>query len=104
MWDPSVRVLLSARMRDDIHMPCIIYIYIYICMYHARLAEMSFDKIFRTACRDEFRQNLRSQSWSVFFCIVYMQHNKAERLSPVDPGISRGVTDLYPARGCTHTP
>ena len=27
--------------------------------------------------------------------------DKAERLSPVDPGISRGVTDLYPSRGYT---
>ena len=28
--------------------------------------------------------------------------NKVERLSPVDPGISRGVNDLYPPRGYTH--
>ena len=28
--------------------------------------------------------------------------NKAERLRPVDPGTSRGVTDLYPSRGYTH--
>ena len=28
--------------------------------------------------------------------------DKAERLSPVDPGISRGVTDLHPSQG--HTP
>ena len=28
--------------------------------------------------------------------------NKVERLSPVDPGISRGVADLYPSRGYTH--
>ena len=27
---------------------------------------------------------------------------KAERLSPVDPGISRGVIDLHPSRGYTH--
>ena len=32
------------------------------------------------------------------------EKNKAERVtsSPVDPGISRGVTDLYPSRGHTH--
>ena len=29
----------------------------------------------------------------------FRAQNKAERLSPVDPGISRGVTDLYPSRG-----
>ena len=31
------------------------------------------------------------------------EQNKAERVtsSPVDPGISRGVTDLYPSRGYT---
>ena len=28
--------------------------------------------------------------------------NKSERLSPVDPGISRGVIDLCPSRGHTH--
>ena len=32
----------------------------------------------------------------------FREQNKAERLSPVDPGNSRGVTDLYPARGYTH--
>ena len=25
-----------------------------------------------------------------------------QTLSPLDPGISRGVTDLYPSRGYTH--
>ena len=30
--------------------------------------------------------------------------NKAERLSPVDRGISRGVTDLHPSPEYTHTP
>ena len=29
----------------------------------------------------------------------FRAQDKAERLSPVDPGISRGVTDLYPSRG-----
>ena len=33
-------------------------------------------------------------------CIFYIY--EAERLSPVDPGISRGVADLYPSRGYTH--
>ena len=28
--------------------------------------------------------------------------SRAERLSPVDPGIRRGITDLYPSRGYTH--
>ena len=28
--------------------------------------------------------------------------NKAERRNPLDPAISRGVTDLYPSRGYTH--
>ena len=31
----------------------------------------------------------------------YRAQDKAERLSPVDSGISRGVTDLYPPRGNT---
>ena len=34
-------------------------------------------------------------------CSLFAQ-NKAERLSVVDPGISRGVADLYPPRGYTH--
>ena len=34
----------------------------------------------------------------------FRAQNKAGRVSPVDPGISRGVTDLYPPRGYTHTP
>ena len=32
----------------------------------------------------------------------FRDQNKVERLSPVDPGISREVTDLYPPRGYTH--
>ena len=33
----------------------------------------------------------------------FRAQNKAARLSPVDPGISRGgVTDLYPSRGYAH--
>ena len=32
----------------------------------------------------------------------FRAHNKAERLSPLDPGISGGVTDLHPSRGYTH--
>ena len=32
----------------------------------------------------------------------FRAQNKAERLCPVGPGICRGVTDLYPPRGCTH--
>ena len=32
----------------------------------------------------------------------FRAQDKAGRLSPVDPGISRGVTYLYPSRG--HTP
>ena len=31
----------------------------------------------------------------------FRAQDKAERLSPVGPGISRGVTDLYPSRGYT---
>ena len=47
-------------------------------------------------------------STDVWFCppqcglYSFRAHNKAESLSPVDPGISRGVTDLYPSRGYTH--
>ena len=44
----------------------------------------------------------------VWFCppqcglYSFRAQNKAERLSPVDPGIGRGVTGLYPSsRGCT---
>ena len=33
----------------------------------------------------------------------FRAQNKAECVSPVDPGISRGVTDLYPSRGYTHS-
>ena len=33
----------------------------------------------------------------------FRAQNKAECLSPVDPGISRGVADLYPSRGYTHS-
>ena len=32
----------------------------------------------------------------------FRAQNKVERRSPVDPGISRGVTDMYPSRGYTH--
>ena len=32
----------------------------------------------------------------------FRAQNKAGRLCPVDPGISRRVTDLYPPRGYTH--
>ena len=32
----------------------------------------------------------------------FRAQNKAARLSPVDPGSSRGVTALYPSRGYTH--
>ena len=32
----------------------------------------------------------------------FRAQNEVERLSPVDPGISRGVTYLYPSRGYTH--
>ena len=32
----------------------------------------------------------------------FRAQNKAERVSPVDPGISRGVTDLYTFRRYTH--
>ena len=44
----------------------------------------------------------------VWFCppqcglYSFRAQNKAELLSPVDPGISRGVTDLHPSRGYTH--
>ena len=47
-------------------------------------------------------------STNVWFCppqcelYSFRAQNKAERLSPVDPGISRGATDLYPSRGHTH--
>ena len=47
-------------------------------------------------------------STNVWFCppqcglCSFRAQNKAELLSPVDPGISRGVTDLYPSRGYTH--
>ena len=47
-------------------------------------------------------------STCVWFCpsqcglYSFRAHNKAKRVSPVDPGISRGVTDLYPSRGYTH--
>ena len=33
--------------------------------------------------------------------LSFRAQDKAERLSPVDPGLSRGVTDLYPSRGYT---
>ena len=32
----------------------------------------------------------------------FREQNKVERVSPVDPDISSGVTDLYPSRGYTH--
>ena len=32
----------------------------------------------------------------------FRAQNKAGRLSPVDPGIGRRVTDLNPTRGCSH--
>lgn len=32
----------------------------------------------------------------------FRAHNKAARLSPVDPGISRGGIDLYSSRGYAH--
>ena len=32
----------------------------------------------------------------------FRAQNKVERLSPVDPAISRGVADLYPLGGYTH--
>ena len=32
----------------------------------------------------------------------FRAHTDAERLSSADPGISRGLTDLYPSRGYTH--
>ena len=47
-------------------------------------------------------------STHVWFCppqcelYSFRAQNKVERLSPVDPGISRGVPDLYPSRGYTH--
>ena len=47
-------------------------------------------------------------STDVWFCLPqcglysFCAKNKAEHLSPVDPGISREVTDLYPSRGYTH--
>ena len=47
-------------------------------------------------------------SEDVWFCpsqcglYSFRAQNKAVCLSPVDPGISRGVTDLYPSRGYTH--
>ena len=31
----------------------------------------------------------------------FRAQDKTERLTPVDPGISRGVTDLYSSRGYT---
>ena len=34
--------------------------------------------------------------------IIFRAQNKVERLSPVDPGISRGVIDLHPLPGYTH--
>ena len=45
----------------------------------------------------------------VWFCppqcglYCFRAQNKVGRLSPVDPGISRGVTDLYPSRGYTYS-
>ena len=36
------------------------------------------------------------------FAAGFGAQNRAERVSPVDPGISRGVTDLYASRGNTH--
>ena len=33
---------------------------------------------------------------------VSVRRTNIERLGPVDPGISTGVTDLYPSRGHTH--
>ena len=47
-------------------------------------------------------------SSDVWFCppqcglYSFRAQNKVERLGPVGPGISRGVTDLYPSRGYTH--
>ena len=48
-------------------------------------------------------------STHVWFCPAqcglyssFRAQNKVESLSPVDPGIGRGVTDLYPSRGYTH--
>ena len=44
----------------------------------------------------------------VWFCppqcglYCFCAQKEAERLSPVDHGISRGLTDLYPSRGYTH--
>ena len=44
----------------------------------------------------------------VWFCpprcglYTFRAQNKAERLSVLDPGISRGVVNLYPSRGYTH--
>ena len=32
----------------------------------------------------------------------FRAQNKVERRNPLDPAISRGVTDLYPSRGYTH--
>ena len=45
----------------------------------------------------------------VWFCLPkcglysFRAQNKVGRLSPVGPGNSRGVTDLYPSRGYTHS-
>ena len=47
-------------------------------------------------------------STDVWFCppqcglYSFRVQNKAERLSPVDPGISMGIIELYPSRGYTH--
>ena len=55
-----------------------------------------------------FADTIVLNSTDVLYCppqcglYSFRAQNKAERLSPVDPGVSRGVTDMYPSRGYTH--
>ena len=74
----------STRSRVDLHA-------------HGDAAELSF-------CR----QSQISRVWSIYIFVpldadytAVSVRNKIERLSPVDPVISRGIADLHPSRGCT---
>ena len=53
-----------------------------------------------TACKDEFRRNLRSHSWSVFVFFFIFPHTDCKGVLPTAPyckGIGRGDTRVSPA-------
>ena len=72
-------------------------------------AQVAHSKIYFTlACSYFYAYVLNSANRCLFLSppmrVIpsFCAQNKAEGLSPVDPDISRGVTDLYLSRGYTH--